>query len=152
MSRVAPNPYSPFADAEPELRHLFPVPAFINAAPEPGRLTATGCNRLAVVPADVVEIAPTDALPDNLCPVCVQTMHADSLPSDRRPVAACHRCLAPTRHDGLCALCRQSMHEHWQAERPTARSQSRTGSALTYREIRREQRPATAKADGEDAP
>jgi len=140
LSRVAPNPYSPFADADPQLRHLFPVPAFISVPPVPGSLALTGCSRLAMVPWDVTEAPAREELPEGTCPLCARPMREGNPQPDQRPVAACHRCLAPTRHDGLCALCRVTMHEHWQVEQAADAANQGT---LDYRAIRREQHPGS---------
>lgn len=121
MTTVAPNPHSPFADADPRYRHLFPAPAFLAVAPEPGVLTPTGCNRLAVVP-DGVALAPRGSLPDGLCPQCVATTRADDLPPDERPAHPCTACGMTTRHEGLCALCRQEGHDEWWSTRDEAGS------------------------------
>jgi hypothetical protein len=140
LSRIDPNPYSPFADADPQLRHLFPVPVLISVPPVPGSLAVTGCSRLAMVPWDVADAPALAELPENVCSGCAQAMREDNPQPDHRPVAACHRCLAPTRHDGLCALCRVVMHEHWQVEQAAHAANQDT---LNYRAIRREQHPGS---------
>lgn len=118
---VSPNPFSPFADADPALRHLLPVPAFLPGAPAPGTLSFTGCGRLAAVPADPVEIDPAAQLPDGVCPRCTAALRAGAPQWDNRPAAACRACGTPTLHDALCALCRQDLHAAWQAEQGGAR-------------------------------
>jgi hypothetical protein len=112
-----PNPYSPFADADPKLRHIFPVPIFF-PEPRPGVLQPTGCDRMAVVSPVPVEV-PAD-LPDGLCPLCVAVMRGEEPTLVERLVEECRECGTLTSHDGLCALCRQEMHEQWWPTRPAS--------------------------------
>ena len=118
QTRVAPNPPSPFADADPAYRHLFPTP-FLFPDPPAGVLAPTGCDRLAVVPEAVREAIPGGELPEGLCPVCVAVMRSEPF-VDARVLAPCRECGAPTRPDGLCALCRQERHDAWWATRGEA--------------------------------
>lgn len=113
MTTVAPNPPSPYADADPATRHLFAVPAFLNNPLRPGTLYATACNRLAVVPETPVEVTDPEQLPDGLCPICVTAMRAGAPLEDSRPTRACPQCDGTTRHDGLCAVCRMDEHDAW---------------------------------------
>ncbi|MEV0443489.1 hypothetical protein AB0I84_13115 [Streptomyces spectabilis] len=110
MTRLDPNPGSPHADADPQYRHLLPTPLFF-PAPPPGALALTGCMALAVVPEDLTETSPDGELPEGLCPACVAVMRGGEPPA--RPVTSCRSCSKRTRHDGLCALCRQDAHEQW---------------------------------------
>lgn len=121
MATIAPNPYSPYADADPNVRHIFPTISFFGM-PDPGTLTPTGCERLAVVPEETLRAADEgDELPDGLCPACLAAMRGEELPEDARPVAQCRECEAWTDHDGLCAVCRQEKHEQWWPTREVSR-------------------------------
>lgn len=120
MTAVTPNPVSPFADADPRYRHLLAQLVFVPGTPRPGVLHPTGCDRLAVVPADLVEVTDPRQLPDGLCPVCVAAMRGGAPLGDTRPLAACRECGGSTRHEGLCALCRQELHDAWWPERHRA--------------------------------
>lgn len=116
MATITPNPYSPFADADPGKRHVFAMPAFlIQVPPQPGELLVTGCSRLAVVPDEVQEKTPSAEIPDGVCDLCVAALRSDTILEDARPLSACGDCGGPTRHDGLCALCRRRKHEQWWA-------------------------------------
>lgn len=112
MTTIAPNPHSPYADADPNSRHLFPSYAFFGA-PTPGGLATTGCERLAVVPEEPLKDAADGILPDGLCPACLAAMRGEELPEDVRPVTDCRSCDSSTYHDGLCAMCRMEAHEAW---------------------------------------
>lgn len=109
--RVPPNPHSPYADADPQYRHIFPTVIFFGP-PKPGQLVTAGCERMAVVPDEPLRTADGE-LPDGLCPACVAAMRGEELPADARPVSACRDCGGSTDHDGMCALCRQGAHEAW---------------------------------------
>ncbi|MFB6934550.1 hypothetical protein [Streptomyces chartreusis] len=111
MTTLAPNPHSPYADADPTKRHIFAAFAFFGD-PTPGGLVPTACERLAVVPEEPLTGTSPDAeLPDGLCPLCVAVMQGGDEP--RHPVTDCRECEAVTDHDGLCALCRQEKHDAW---------------------------------------
>jgi hypothetical protein len=114
---VPPNPYSPYADADPNYRHLFHSPVFFND-PAPGVLAPTVCERLAVVPELLIVTGLGRELPDGLCPACVTVMQGGDEP--RHPVSDCRECESVTGHDGLCALCRQDKHEAWWPTRDQA--------------------------------
>lgn len=109
--RLAPNPHSPYADADPNHRHVISGSSFFGN-PTPGGLIPTACERLAVVPEEPLRNAYDDAtLPDGLCPDCVTVMQGGDAPA--QPVANCRECESLTAHDGLCALCRQEKHDAW---------------------------------------
>ncbi|MFG3090652.1 hypothetical protein ACGGAI_23810 [Streptomyces antibioticus] len=114
MTYVAPNPYSPYADADPLYRHLIPVllPSLFGE-PAPGTLAATGCGRMAVVPDEPLRFVDEQdgPLPAGVCPACITAMTDGTTP----PYAAsdCRRCESSTRHNGLCAQCRQEQHADW---------------------------------------
>jgi hypothetical protein len=112
MPKIAPNPYSPYADADPNYRHVFAFFAFFGD-PAPGGLVPAACDAMAVVPeADLTETRPgADDLPDGLCPACVAVLNGGEPP--KRPTTDCRECEAKTGHDGLCAVCRQEAHEKW---------------------------------------
>lgn len=116
MATVTPNPLSPFSNADPSLRHLFAVPFFDEHPPQPPQLNTlqpTGCARLAVVPPELAEVFEASDLPEGVCPMCVAAMRTGAPLEDSRPTTACRECGVATRHDGLCALCRQGKHERW---------------------------------------
>lgn len=120
---VAPNPYSPWADATPAHRHILPVPELLAAAgatPVPGTLAPTGCGRLAVVPADVLEIGPDREMPANACPRCFDAMREGQPRQLPGPAMPCVDCGTATLHTGLCPLCRQERHDAWWAARKAA--------------------------------
>lgn len=104
MTTVAPNPYSPYADASPEYRHVFATPVFFGD-PVPDVLMIALCERLAVVPETPLQDPNADdgTLPDGLCPACLAAMRGEELPEDIRPVGNCRDCGCSTDHDGLCA-------------------------------------------------
>ncbi|MER5213672.1 hypothetical protein ABT063_24650 [Streptomyces sp. NPDC002838] len=110
MTTVAPNPVSPYADADPQYRHIFPSPIFF-PAPNPGVLALTACEGMAVVPEALIQTEPGAALPDGLCPACVTVMQGGEPP--KRPTSECGECGTATWHGALCALCRQEKHEAW---------------------------------------
>mgnify|MGYP001577830958 FL=1 len=110
IDRVEPNPYSPYATADPTTRHIFAVPIFF-PEPRPGGLCPTACDELAVVPEDLLEIEQGQPLPDGLCEPCITAMR------NGRPktpdTADTGRCSLFTRRPDLCALCRQEAHDAW---------------------------------------
>lgn len=114
MTVVLPNPYSPYADADPLYRHTFPtiLPSLFGE-PAPGALAETGCERMAVVPDEPLQFAdePDAQPPTGLCPACITAMHGGHLAP--ATVSECQRCESTTRHIGLCAVCRQEQHADW---------------------------------------
>ena len=120
--RIAPNPPSPYADADPEYRHL--IPSFFGIGPVPGGLALTACGFLAVVPREMQDVRPLgNALPEGMCPKCIDEMHRQTArqPEESGPAGPphqCTRCESTTLHDGLCALCRQELHDEWCATQP----------------------------------
>ncbi|NUS78504.1 MAG: hypothetical protein HOV70_20220 [Streptomyces sp.] len=114
---VEPNPHSPYADAAPDVRHIFPNPIFF-PTPHPGVLALTACEGMAVVPDTLIETEPGAPLPDGLCSDCVTVMQGGRPP--KRPSATCGQCGSATYHGELCALCRQEGHEDWWPTRDTA--------------------------------
>lgn len=117
MTKIDPNPHSPYASADPQYRHIFPSPIFFPAL-EPGVLAAAACDLMAVVPADLIETRPGEPLPDGLCPACVAVMQGGAPP--KHPSSQCTACGSATWHGELCALCRQEKHEAWWPTRETA--------------------------------
>ncbi|SDH67916.1 protein of unknown function [Sinosporangium album] len=114
---LAPNPYSPYATADPATRHVFP--ALFGIAPQPNVLALAACEQLAVVPAEPLIDADPSALPAGLCPTCVDAVKDCPPPRRGGQVAACRFCEMQTTHDGaVCALCRQEFHDDWQRIRP----------------------------------
>lgn len=116
--RVEPNPYSPYATADPDLRHMF-VP-FFGGIPDAGVLALAECERQAVVPADTVDC--TDAvmegrltdLPPGLCPVCITVATGQGEPGQQHP-ETCRRCEGVSSQGEWCAMCRFELHEEWWA-------------------------------------
>jgi hypothetical protein len=112
--RVPPNPPSPFATADPAFRHLFAEMMFFGP-PAPGVLAFAGCDQLAVVPDEPLrEADPSGALPEGICPACMQVAQGGSEPDDNQTPQDCRLCES-SGPDGLCAMCRIEMHEHWVA-------------------------------------
>lgn len=117
IMNVEPNPYSPYATADPAQRHLFPT---LFGPPASGILIPAGCHRLAVVPDHPTELDPdTTELPDGLCPGCVDSLRGLPATTAPRPVTACRTCGQDTHHNQLCALCRAEAHDLWQHIRTT---------------------------------
>lgn len=117
IAPATPNPFSPYATADSTVCHLLPGLTF--APPRPGHLVPTGCNRLAVVPSGPLNTASEgNTFPPGICDACLAAWHAsllgEELPEDRS-TTDCRECDGPTRHDGLCAMCRQEAHETWWA-------------------------------------
>ena len=128
---VAPNPYSPYATADPERRHALPVPALLaasGATPAPGTLALTSCGQLAVVPADVILVEPGATFPPIACPPCLEALAADRIDEPPREIELCPECDRPTPY-GLCILCRQERHDAWWTEQAHAEAQQRADEA-----------------------
>lgn len=122
MTRITPNPYSPYATADPTTRHILPSPIFFPQAAA-GVLAPTACERMAVVPEEPLRdaLAGDGTLPEGLCPACVTVMQGGQPPA--RVSSECRACESPTWHGELCALCRQEKHEKWwptRGEQPAA--------------------------------
>ena len=115
--RIAPNPHSPYANADPNVRHIFPSPVFC-PAPTPGVLAQAACDLMAVVPDELIETEPGATLPDGLCADCVTVMQGGRPP--KHPSSECGECGSATWHGALCALCRQEKHDAWWPTRGTA--------------------------------
>ncbi|MDX3019900.1 hypothetical protein [Streptomyces acidiscabies] len=116
MTRLAPNPHSPYADANPDVRHIFPSPIFFPTA-KPGVLALTACEGMAVVPEEMTQTAPGAELPEGLCSECVAVMNGGEPP--KRESSQCGECGTATWHGALCAVCRQEAHEAWWPTRET---------------------------------
>ncbi|MGW6913736.1 hypothetical protein ACWGB8_07940 [Kitasatospora sp. NPDC054939] len=108
MVRIAPNPPSPYATADPTFRHIIPTPIFL-PDPEPGTLTFTACDELAVVPEALTQTSAVGELPEGICPACAASM-AGGRESTPRPASVCTACGSRTRFTGLCAVCRVDRH------------------------------------------
>ncbi len=115
--RLAPNPHSPYADADSQHRHIFPSTMFL-PDPVPGVLDLTACEAMAVVPEELFKTGPDAELPEGLCPDCVHVMQGGEPPQRTR--SQCGDCGTQTWHGALCALCRQDKHEAWWPTRETA--------------------------------
>ncbi|MEU9349048.1 hypothetical protein AB0D74_48410 [Streptomyces sp. NPDC048278] len=109
MTTVQPNPYSPYATADPQVRHLFPT---LFGPPTAGALLPTGCLELAVVPDEPLETDPAAELPAGVCPGCAAALRGIGV-LDLRPHTACRTCPGQTRYNELCAVCRAKAHELW---------------------------------------
>lgn len=118
-TKIAPNPFSPYANADPEYRHL--IPSLFGIAPKAGVLALTACDRMAVVPEEPLTDA-TDALDagagllDRLCPSCVAVAQSGDRPIPPRP-NECRECGSLGSQGVICALCRQELHDAWWATR-----------------------------------
>ncbi|MFJ8743442.1 hypothetical protein ACIRL2_29205 [Embleya sp. NPDC127516] len=111
------HPTSPYATADPALRHVIPSP--FGQTPRPGLLALTACGNLAVVPATApVHLDSDHADPDDLCPRCAAAVQDADAHPDIRPHTLCEMCEAPTRHGNLCAPCRQDAHDACTTGRP----------------------------------
>jgi hypothetical protein len=119
MTTIAPNPHSPYADADPQWRHIFPTITLFGH-PKPGGLATAGCERLAVVPEEPLRDTADGELPDGLCPACLAAMRGEELPFDARRIGPCGECGCSTDHDGLCSMCRQDKHDEWWPTRTQA--------------------------------
>jgi hypothetical protein len=131
MTKLAPNPYSPYADADPRFRHL--VPSLFGIPPKAGVLAVAACGGMAVVPEGTLGDA-TDALkegrladlPEGLCPnrLAVATGAGIEAGAHVSP-GECSECGDRTLHGSCCALCRQEMHDQWRASQATATEATR---------------------------
>lgn len=120
-TKIEPNPYSPYANADPKYRHL--LPSLFGIGPKPGVLALTACERMAVAPGEPLQDA-TDAiaggdvanLPAGLCTPCVMVA-TGRFTADRVQPARCEECGGDSSQGDLCALCRQELHDAWWATR-----------------------------------
>jgi hypothetical protein len=115
MADITPNPYSPYATADPALRHLIPIPrllADLGVRPDTGALATTSCGQLAVVPDDAIMVDPGHPFPPIACPACIAAMKADRIDETPRDIEPCPECARPTPY-GLCIVCRQDQHNEW---------------------------------------
>lgn len=115
--RIAPNPPSPYADADPQYRHL--IPSFFGLGSEPGVLAVAACGYMVVAPEQQREALNFRDLPDGICPQCIDEATGkleETGPHGR--LHNCTRCSLSTRHEDICALCRQQLHDEWRAEQP----------------------------------
>lgn len=119
--RIAPNPYSPYANALPDARHLLPV-LFFMPPPPPGTLALTGCDRMAVVPVDLLKdvtellsAGRAGELPPGLCADCVSAATGEGRVAGHPQAApaVCEHCDGPSSQGRWCALCRQELHDAW---------------------------------------
>lgn len=110
--RVSPNPFSPYANADPDVRHL--VPSLFGFGPTAGVLALTACERMAVVPDEPLRDATgrLGDLPPGLCPVCVSVATGEGAPGGGDP-DVCRECGDGSSQGEWCALCRQDLHEQW---------------------------------------
>lgn len=109
MDRLAPNPSSPYADADPQYRHI--IPSFFGLMANPGSLSTTACGRLAVVPTEPLrDVESVDSMPPGMCPTCWHVAMEGGI-APEWPIGRCRECGTLTRHDGLCAVCRREAHE-----------------------------------------
>ncbi|QFR00734.1 hypothetical protein F9278_36275 [Streptomyces phaeolivaceus] len=116
MKTVPPNPYSPYATASPAERHLFLT---IVGPPAPGALVHTACDRLAVVPDDVIGVDPAaEELPAGLCATCAAVFRG-LIPPITKIETACVECGGATIQNHLCAVCRTQAHLLWTRVRTT---------------------------------
>jgi hypothetical protein len=118
--RIAPNPYSPYADADPSYRHV--VPSLFGMDPPAGRLVPGACGRMVVTPSEPLQESDGTELPEGMCPACMTVVQGGpELPIER---GTCRECGGDSSHGDLCALCRQELHEAWWPTRDTAEAAS----------------------------
>ncbi|MFV2172292.1 hypothetical protein ACFHW2_12090 [Actinomadura sp. LOL_016] len=129
--RVESNPHSPYADANPNARHL--IPSFFGLTPGPGVLALAACGRMAVVPAealtdvtDLLAAGRTGELPPGLCADCIGAATDTGRPLPPVP-GTCRECGSGSSHGDLCALCRQEAHEAWWPTRDHAAAEAGAG-------------------------
>ncbi|MGI5223552.1 hypothetical protein [Actinoallomurus sp. CA-142502] len=115
--RLTPNPYSPYADADPATRHL--LPSLLGARPKPGGLCPAACGGLAVVPegtlgdiTDLINEGRTAELPPGFCLTCLAVATGRE-PEPPGTPGVCRECGERSSHGDLCALCRQDLHDAW---------------------------------------
>jgi hypothetical protein len=120
-SKIEPNPYSPYANADPAYRHF--VPGFFGMVPESGVLSLTACDLMTVVPEEPLRETNFDDLPEGLCPSCVAMAKDGQAPVLARP-QECKECGSLGSQGEWCALCRQKLHAAWWATKGT---ESRNG-------------------------
>lgn len=106
-----PNPYSPFACAEPTVRHAFPVYPFFGG-PEAGVLAMTLCERTAIVPGDTQEYPVGAEMPAGTCPGCAAVLREQEPPEDTRTPEQCKTCES-RGPNGMCLMCRMDAHDRW---------------------------------------
>ena len=107
--RIAPNPHSPYADADPNYRHA--VPSIFGIMPPAGGLVPAACGRMTVVPVEPLQNAERPGLPEGFCPACIDVMNGGrELPHN---LGTCRDCGKASSHGDLCALCRQDLHDEW---------------------------------------
>ncbi len=131
MTKLSPNPYSPYADADPNFRHL--VPSLFGAAPEPGGLAVAACGGMAVVPegalgdaTDALREGRLDDLPEGLCPDCLAVATGEGIEAGAHvSPGTCSECGDRTLHGTCCAVCRQDLHDQWQANPDTTPKETR---------------------------
>lgn len=137
--RVSPNPYSPYANADPTVRHL--VPSLFGCDPRPGGLVTAACGPMVVVregplgdATDALAEGRLDDLPDGLCRSCV--LAATSWGGIERPTVTqqCAECGGQSSQGEWCALCRQDLHDEWW---PTREQTSADPAHTTARHTRR---------------
>lgn len=118
-TKIEPNPHSPYANADPGLRHAYP--SFFGAVPEPGLLTVTGCRRMAVVaestPRDVLDEIAAGRLPEGMCPICIEAATEGEQGISSLPAQRCRECGGGSTQGEICALCRQELHGVWWSSR-----------------------------------
>ncbi|MEU8378302.1 hypothetical protein [Streptosporangium sp. NPDC048865] len=130
---IEPNAYSPHATADPAYRHLLPS-LTVFGRPIPGKLTLTGCQRLAVVPegtlgdlTDALRTGNLAALPAGFCPVCLQVATGRGVAKRPAP-QRCQECGSGSSQGEVCALCRQSLHDDWWPTREASATSAQDGS------------------------
>lgn len=115
--RVPPNPYSPYADGDPGVRHV--IESFLGRLPDPGDLTLAVCGGMVVVPEEPLQdLAPGGPVPEGMCPVCVELVQGGLIPNAAEP-GECEGCGEASSHGDLCALCRREQHNIWWMQRVT---------------------------------
>jgi hypothetical protein len=114
---LTPNSYSPYADADPNYRHL--IPSLFGIDPIPGKLTVAACGGMVVVrdgafddATETLDAGRTEDLPPGMCPICIAVASGQQHePPGQR--GTCSRCDGGSSHGDMCALCRQELHDAW---------------------------------------
>lgn len=113
MTNVDPNPYSPYATADPNARHVLDI--LLPVGVKTGRLSLTACGNLAVVPEELTSLKETDTIPKGMCKPCLEVA-VNGQEVEMREMTPCIECQTMTEHGGICAVCRMEGHDNWKEE------------------------------------
>jgi hypothetical protein len=113
---LTPNPYSPYATAQPGVRHIFTSSPFLLGERVPWVLGTTACRNLAVVLDEPVLPFDKASSPPGICPTCLAAVRGQMVISAGEELTRCDLCRAKTRQGQWCSPCRESLHRAWWAE------------------------------------